>query len=354
MFCVECGREIDIFRDGTCINCYIKNNSFTKGSEIIDIISCPHCNSFKFKNTWTNDNFDDILKRIIKKTFFISNELKDVDIIINECDKKEKKLCKITISGFLDTVKINEDHDVLIRIKKTVCDVCSRRYGGYHEAVLQIRANKRKLSKKEIQNIHYAVENLILGLHDKGNRALFLTDVGIEHGGIDFYLSDKGSAYTIIKKIQDKYGGIIKKSSKNIGMKDSKQIYRMTYLLRLPSFRKGDFIFYNETYFYISAIYGDYAHVFDLSGWMENTIDVNELEKGNVIGGKELIKDMIFINQSDDDLQIMDPDSYKTIIIRKPKIDNFDFNKVKFVKFGNDIFLVPINILITENNKSDK
>ena len=42
--------------------------------------------------------------------------------------------------------------------------------------------------------------------------------------------------------VQEQFGGEIKHSSKNVGMREGKQIYRMTYLLRLPAFKKGDFI----------------------------------------------------------------------------------------------------------------
>ena len=76
---------------------------------------------------------------------------------------------------------------------------------------------------------------------------MFITDFAEERGGIDFYLSEKGSAYTIAKKLQERFGGEIKQSSKNVGMKDSRQIFRMTCLIRLPAYRKGDFISLDKT-----------------------------------------------------------------------------------------------------------
>ena len=126
------------------------------------------------------------------------------------------------------------------------------RLGGVRESLEDRTMGMAKSAAELISaNLKYvdgtAVEGLVESMQDKGNRALFITDSKEEHGGLDFYLSDKGSALTITKKVQGKYGGSIKQSSKNIGMKDSRQVYRMTYLLRLPSFRKGDFISYSYT-----------------------------------------------------------------------------------------------------------
>jgi len=341
MFCVDCGKEIKIFRDGACASCYLKNHSFSKGPEIIDIYVCSHCNTYKYKNTWVNYSFDEILRKIVKNSFNVSRELMSVDISTKYGEEKERMECKVNISGLLDNVKISEDHEILIRVRKTVCDVCSKQYGGYHEAVIQIRANKRELSKEEINVIQSAIEDLVKSIKDKGNRALFITDIGKEHGGIDFYLSDKGSALTITKKIQGKYGGSVKYSSKNIGMKDSRQVYRMTYLLRLPSFRKGDFISYEKSFFCVSSISANKVHVFELTSWIEKNFEVNILEKANVIGGKELIKDMILVSQTVDELQIMDPKSYKTYDIRKPEPISFDSKMIRIVIIEDEIFLLP-------------
>ena len=353
MFCVDCGKEIKIFRDGACVKCYLKNHSFSKSPEITDIFVCSHCGSYKHKSTWVNYSFDEILRMTVKNSFYISNELMSVNISTKYGEEKERMECKVTISGLLDDAKIAEDHEILIRVRKTVCDVCSKRYGGYHEAVLQIRADKRKLAKEEINVIQSTVEDLVESIQDKGNRALFITDMGKEHGGIDFYLSDKGSALTITKKIQEKYGGLIKHSSKNIGMKDSRQVYRMTYLLRLPSFRKGDFISYEKSFFYISSISAKKVHVFELSSWVEKIFEVNALEKAKIVGGKELVKDMILVSQTEDEVQIMDPKTYKTYDVRKPEPISFDSKMIRIVKLDGEPYLLPGEIRGSENNTKD-
>jgi len=343
MFCVECGKEESVFRDGVCLECYLKSHSFTKGFEFIDIPTCAHCESYKYKSTWTSELFGDILKKFIKKDFKISKELKKIDINTECKEEKERIACKIYISGFVDDIQITEEHDAYVRLKKTVCDVCSKRFGGYHEAIIQIRTDKRNLEQKEREEIISNVESLVETLRTKGNRSLFITDIGIEHGGLDFFLSDKSAALVITKKIQGQNGGEIKQSSRNMGMKDGRQLYRVTYLLRLPSYKKNDFIKIKGSFYYVTSIQKNKIKLIDLSNWEEVITEVNSINRSNILGGMELIKEMILVNQTEEEVQIMDEKSYKIIIVKKPKPIIFSSEKIKTINLEDKIFLTPTN-----------
>ncbi len=290
MFCVECGIEGEIYKDGVCIKCYLKNKKFSKGPEILDLPVCVHCQGYKYKNTWTNDLLDDILRRIIKNNFEISKELQNIDINIDFNETPRGLECKVYISGLIQEKEINEEHDLLIRLRKTVCEVCSRQFGGYHEAIIQVRTEKRKFSKEELINIKTTVETIIENMQGKGNRTLFIADIAEEHGGLDFYISDKNAAFNISKMLLDKYGGFIKQSSTNTGMKDSKQIYKMTYLVRIPPYKKGDFIQIDDNYYQIKYLQANKIKLINLLTWEESSTDLKNLEKARIFGGQEFIK----------------------------------------------------------------
>jgi len=342
IYCVECGKE-KIFKNGVCLDCYLKNTKFTQGPEVIDIITCPSCSSYKYKNTWFSESFEKILKRHIKDVFNISKDLKDISIDTSFGKKDKFLLGNISISGFIDGQKVTEEHTLNVRLKKTICDVCSKQFGGYYEAVIQIRADKRNLSDDELKKVSDIVISFVEDMRDKGNRGLFITDFSKEHGGLDFYLSEKGLAYTIVKKIQDLYGGEIKQSSTNVGMKDSRQVYRMTYLIRIPAFKSGDFIYYDNNFYYIKDINKNKVHVLKLKNWERYIFDLKEIQKAKIFGGSELILEMIIVSQSKDEIQIMDSKNYKIFELKKPKIVTFKNKIVNLIKLDDNYFLLPDN-----------
>jgi nonsense-mediated mRNA decay protein 3 len=339
MFCVECGMEGEIYKDGVCIKCYLKNKKFSKGPEILDLPVCVHCQGYKYKNTWTNDLLDDILRRIIKNNFEISKELQNIDINIDFNETPRGLECTVYISGLIQEKEINEKHDLLIRLRKTVCEICSRQFGGYHEAIIQVRTEKRKFSKEELINIKATVETIIENMQGKGNRTLFIADIAEEHGGLDFYISDKNAAYNISKMLLDKYGGFIKQSSTNTGMKDSKQIYKMTYLVRIPPYKKGDYIQIDDNYYQIKYLQANKIKIINLLTWEESSTDLKNLEKARIFGGQDLLREMIVVSQTKSELQLMDEKTYELHIVKKPKEIEYLSKKIQVIKIDDLLFV---------------
>jgi len=341
MFCVECGKEEQIFRNGVCLTCYLKHAQFSKGPVVLDITFCPRCSSYKHKNIWIQEHFDDILRRHIKDAFTISPELKNVEIQ-SKCNEKDRVLmCTVSISGFLEGNLITEQHPLTIRIRHTTCNICSREAGGYYEAILQIRAEKRTFTDEEIRTLRSAVESMVGQYQEGGKRGLFITDFDEKREGLDFFLSEKTTAFSIAKKIQEQFGGDFKQSASTAGMKDSRQVYRMTYLVRIPAYRKGDFFSFGDSFFLIVSLHENKVRAVELSTWDEKVIDGKEISPSKIFGGKELIREMIVVSQSKKEIQLMNPKTYSTVEIQKPKMISIDTSMVKTVKLDDYLFLVP-------------
>ena len=117
----------------------------------------------------------------------------------------------------------------------------------------------------------------------------------------------------------------------------------MTYLLRHSRFKIGDFIFHKKSFFNIISISGKHIHVLSLIDWTEKIFELKELENAVILGGNELIKDMILVSQTQKEVQIMDPNNYKNFHLEKPKNISFDSTMVKVVKLNEEFFLLPKN-----------
>jgi nonsense-mediated mRNA decay protein 3 len=341
MFCVECGNDVPIFRNGVCLSCYLKATQFSKGPAILDIVMCPRCSSYKYKNTWLRETFDDILKRYVKDAFTVNPELKHVEIQ-TRCKEQERILaCMVFISGSLEDQTITEQHPLTVRIRHNTCEICSREAGGYYEATVQIRAEQRTFTNTELTTLQNAVETMVGQFQGSGKRGLFITDIAKKREGLDFFLSEKGTALSIAKKIQEQFGGDFKQSASSAGMKDSRQIYRMTYLVRIPAYRKGDFFWFDKSFFSIVSLHTNKVRALELSTWIEKVIDGKDIQPSRIYGGKELVKEMIVVSQSKNEIQLMDSKTYTTVEIRKPKPLSVDTAMVKTVKLDGYLFLVP-------------
>jgi len=305
---------------------------------------CPRCSSYKCKNTWIQEAFTDFLKRSVKEAFTINPELKDVEIQIQCKEQGRILVCMVCISGSLEGQTITEQHPLTIRIRHNTCEICSREAGGYYEAILQIRTEQRKFTKTEIKTLQSAVETMVAQFQASGKRGLFITDFAKKPEGLDFFLSEKGTAFSIAKKIQEQFGGDFKQSAASAGMKDSRQVYRMTYLVRIPWYRKGDFFSFDNSFFSILSLHENKVRVLELSTWTEKVVEKKDIQISRIYGGKELIKEMILVSQSKNEIQLMDPKTYMTVEIRKPKTGSVDTPLVKIVKLEDSLFLVPEKI----------
>jgi len=341
MFCVECGNDVPIFRNGVCLCCYLKGTRFSKGPAILDIVMCPRCSSYKLKNIWVQEPFEDILNRQVKEAFTINPELKQVKIQ-TECKEQERiHSCFVSISGCLEDQTITEQHPLTVRIRHTTCETCSREAGGYYEATVQIRTEQRTFTNVELKTLRSAVETMVEQFQASGKRGLFIADIAEKREGLDFFLSEKGAALSIAKKIQEQFGGDFKQSASSAGMKDSRQIYRMTYLVRIPAHRKGDFFSIGNSFFSIISLHSNKVRALELSTWTEKIIEGKDIQPSRIHGGKELIKEMIVVSQSKTDIQLMNPKTYTTVEIRKPKAFSVDTTMVKTVTLDDTLFLVP-------------
>ena len=176
---------------------------------------------------------------------------------------------------------------------------------------------------------------------ESGKRGLFITDYDEKREGLDFFFSEKTTAFSIAKKIQEQFGGDFKQSASAAGMKDSRQVYRMTYLVRIPAYRNGDFIFFDNSFFRIISIHEHKVRAVDLSTWEEKVLDGRHITSSKIYGNSTLIRDMIVVSQSKKELQLMDPKTYTTVEIQKPKIISVTTQTVKTVRLGEYLFLVP-------------
>jgi NMD protein affecting ribosome stability and mRNA decay len=93
--------------------------------------------------------------------------------------------------------------------------------------------------------------------------------------------------------------------------------------------------------FYVLSVHANKLKLIDISTWNETVFDIKSMKKTKTIGNKELVKEMIIVNQKDNEVQVMDEKSYEIKIVKKPKPINFKSEKIKTVEIDESIYLLP-------------
>lgn len=331
MFCIECGKEEKLYNN-LCESCFRRKTKLAKIPKKIKISKCPHCLAIKYQKNWiSEDSVEDNLKDFVK----FNKEAKETKIIIDKKNSDEKEI-KLMIYGKINGLDFFEKHSTEFIIKSNSCDICNKKFGNYYEAIIQFRANGRDLTKIEVRKAREIVYNNISILKD---REAFISKERKVRGGIDFYISTTSTANILVNYLLKEFGGKHSKSPKLVGRKDGREVYRITYLVRIPKYCIGDFISFEKEIYRICKINRKNIITKDMKG-EKFIFKPKNFENSKVLGNEEILKDALVISQSDKEVQILDPDSYKTVDVLKPKAIDFKVGEtVKILKFKDDVFI---------------
>jgi nonsense-mediated mRNA decay protein 3 len=249
-------------------------------------------------------------------------------------------IAKIQAMGDFENLEISDELTTEVRLSYRSCNRCSRLSGSYYEAILQVRATNRHLNDDEIKK----AEDIVLDHLESAGQTeqyAFLTKAVYIHGGVDFYIGSSNIARQISKILADRFKGRVKESSSLVGRHDGKEVHRITSIIRIPEYRIGEFIKFENKFYRIDKLHKNHVICIYLQSGQKIKFDHTELSNVSILGGSELINDAVVVIESEKEVQILDPDTYKTVDIIKPKSFNFKGDSVKIVKFEDQIFLIP-------------
>ena len=311
MKCAVCGRDS---KYSICGRCLAKRERIISYPEVVEIILCPRCGRFKFSGSWKELSFDDALDKAIENSFFVHPELE-----VKEFDLSgDGHFYSFKIKGVLRGDYVEEEGFFKVRVKREGCQKCSREAGGYYEAIIQLRAKNRKILDEEVERVAKIVEEEI---ESSGSEKSFLTKIVERREGIDFYIGDSKVAKKIAKRVVKEFGAEFKESAKIAGRKDGVELYRMTYLVRLPEHFPGDVVVAKGR-----IAVAKVNKAYDLL-----TGSTIPLEGVKVIVRREELKSGYVINKDDSALEIFSED--RVYIAEKPEYN---------VNVGEEVFLAVI------------
>lgn len=345
MFCLLCNKEEKLY-DGLCKSCFLKEFELVKLPEYTTFTVCSHCGATLKHEKWIQTGYydDEIINDAIQKDIEVNKKLKNVQIdteIIN--NRGTVYDCLLHVTGNIIDSPIEKDYPIEVKVEKGVCPDCSKYYSGYYEAVIQLRADNRKLEEAEIKQVDEFISSEIQRIC-KTNKLAYVTERIVLKEGIDYQIGSYNAAHKIAVNMQKQFGGLTTESRKIVGhdKSKSKDLYRSWISVRLPSFHREDFIEYNNKVLQIEKI-GSHKFVGkNLSTYESESISWKEYEKIEKIGTTDDIHKTTITNITPSEIQVLDPDTYMTVDLKiSDSMKNLNIGEeINVIKIKDRIYII--------------
>lgn len=348
MFCPECGSTETPMIERICQDCFLKKFSILEIPESIEVTICAHCSAKFREGKWEESEIseEEIIFRTLEQIIIVDSQIDDDNLKIElEIIQMRGTIaeCHIEAKGKIFEQNIHQSFNTKVRLIKNVCPNCSKRQSGYYESVIQFRTDARELIHAEKEKADEIVMKILNRRFDRDKLAYLAQKLKLKEGN-DYYIGSYKSGKKIVEAIQEEFGGIIKESPKLISKNKStgKGLYRIWILIRLPKFKKGDFIRYDNKYHEIIAIDGKRILIKELTTLEKIPLKWKEYASIDYLKSYEDIQTTTIISISPSIIQILDPDNYSVVDIKmKKSFEKFNINdEIKVIKIGDNIYPV--------------
>lgn len=295
---------------------------------------CPTCGSLKTGSIWA-DTFlerEALIEELAMSGVKLHEDVEDYNITLSFYDPSPNRtVVKVTIEGILYGIHVEQSCNILIVWIKEQCDRCSRLSGNYYAGIIQVRAEGRKPDDWEKEKA-IEIANSIEDSHQTdGDRLSFITKIEETKDGVDIVISSHAIGEAISKEIKNRLGGKYERHPKLIGEKKGKPVYRITYPVRLPQFRRGDILEIRRHYYEVRSNESGNMRLFDLQNGEIRY--VNENEPARLIGNVLDSETAFVAYRENNTFGMLDPKTYENIECPiKPWLDITEGSEVRFIR----------------------
>ncbi len=329
--CPVCGKPVEGNLE-MCPECYAERREVFRLEDIIELVKCPRCEFFKVRGRWKDIPFEDALIEAVYASLRVIPEFEVEDVFISPLARGEVGKYVVRLEGSLDGEFISVEKVAEVRVKREVCKRCSREAGGYYESIVQIRADSREISEEELEVVRGIIERVLE--RERENQKAFISKIVERREGIDYYFGDRNIGKKISRLIADELGGKIIESKKIHTRRDGQDVYRFTYAVRLPAYRKGDIVEENGKICVVTSQKLGKAVSLD-SGETVN------LRNPKLIARKKEVRESVVVNCDEFVVEVLHPITQEVVQAVKPKIDLKPGDTVFVVEYNDSVYVIP-------------
>jgi nonsense-mediated mRNA decay protein 3 len=310
MLCPGCGRK----SHGLCIDCFLEENPI--GLKGIKLSLCT-CGNYLHRGRWSK-NITKSIEKVAEKNLIIPQEIKLESIRILPEFRRDRISLEIWVSGVYGGLDFSRRVKRDLMIDRRECPACSKLMGGYYEAILQLRT-KKPLSDLDINN-------------------KFISKIKKVKGGFNIYITSAGYARQV-GKLFDELGFLVKESSKLVGMKNGKSVYRVSISIKEPGFMEGDFLRYKGAILQVLRP-GKRILYRDVASGKKKTIALSNLRGYEVAGRRSDLREGVVTMVSPEEVQVLDLEENKTYDLENRGLDLEAGQEIDILKLGENIYIL--------------
>ncbi|MFO7619353.1 MAG: NMD3-related protein [Thermoplasmata archaeon] len=339
MFCVECGSEEKLYGH-LCRKCILSKN-LIKPPEYVAVQVCLGCGKVMDGPVWKNMPPEDVAASEIGKATRTHAQVSSVRWSVpNFPAEKGEHRVVCTAHLLIADQELSLDSEVGIRVRFQKCQSCSRQSGDYYEAIIQLRLDglNAKDAEKEL-----AIENEVVfkmvDEHSGSDENAFITKYSPVKGGMDFYMGSAALARAIANKFRNRFGATINESPSLFGMKDGRDIYRYSILVRLPGFREGDVVALAGKLYSVESGDGKMLALKSARNGQIERVSPGE-SRLKLVARYHEIRDAVVVTHDRSTIQVLDPDSMAAVTISRPSYMKKIGETVSVVRYDDALHAV--------------
>jgi nonsense-mediated mRNA decay protein 3 len=317
-FCPKCGKPTD--HEGLCNQCRIGDTPWFECDRRAKSTQCPSCGAIKQVNTWTDNERDraELARELATTAVHFHPDVRKPSMVISvEDNTLNRSTATIMLKGLLYNTPVEGTCSVELIWHKEQCDRCNRISGSYYEGIVQVRADGRPPGTFELQMSAGIAQQVEDSLQAGGERLSFISDMNETREGLDITVGSQHIGSLISQSIIAQLGGRVTTHPKLVGEKNGRQLYRITYSVRLPRFQKQDVVLSRGRYVEVVRVESNHLKVLDLTEGTPRTVREEDVDR--LIGNMRNAVSALVAFTDSHTMGILDPDTCQTKEYRKLK-----------------------------------
>ncbi|MFO8051848.1 MAG: 60S ribosomal export protein NMD3 [Thermoplasmatota archaeon] len=321
MLCLRCGNR-EQFANHLCEECILETVRPVTIPPVVQGDICRTCGRIRKGRSWSEpfDTPEEAAVRLAEDSVEVSREISThrVELSVDHGDYLSFQLSGRASSVYHGVI-IEQKLSCEVRLHPQTCPWCSKMQGNYYEAIIQLRGLKG-LSDEQVEELIGLVQNETYLAHMK-DPGIFISKEEKVRGGYDIYMGDSSFAKQLSLKLRDMYGGEHKATSSLFGRKDGRDLYRHTYLVRLPGFLKGDYLAGTEEFYKVLKVKKK-VRILDLKSGRESSIDLQTAMSMRALRAEDVEKDLVVIMETENEVQVLHPSTMRPVdLVKRPFSD---------------------------------